>query len=103
MMTETRTPGWSACFAMGLALLGPPGRSYHGVQMAEIPTLFDRHASFDPAGDFEAFVKEVPARWVVYLLADGDDRPVQLLCVRNLRYSLKRRLGPEEAEAGPSR
>ena len=54
--------------------------------MPEIPTdlhsgPFDRHADFDPAGDFEAFLKSVPAKWVVYLLADADDRPVQLLCV----------------------
>src|SRR3954469_14951004 len=71
--------------------------------MPEIPSLFDHHAEFDPAGDFEAFVKSVPARWVVYLLCDADDRPVQLLCVKNLRYSLKRRLGVGEAGAGPSR
>jgi excinuclease UvrABC nuclease subunit len=56
-------------------------------------TLFDRHATFDPAGDFDAFLKQVPAKWAVYLMADADDRPVQLLCVKNLRYSLKRRLG----------
>ena len=71
--------------------------------MPEIPTLFDRHATFDPGGDFDAFVKEVPARWVIYLLADADERPVQLLCVKNLRYSLKRRLGVDEEAAGPSR
>ena len=71
--------------------------------MPEIPPVFDCHATFDPPGDFEAFLKQVPARWVVYLLADADDRPVQLLCVKNLRYSLKRRLGPEQEAAGPSR
>jgi hypothetical protein len=71
--------------------------------MPEIPTLFDRQATFDPEGDFEAFLKDVPARWVVYLLADAEDRPVQLLCVKNLRYSLKRRLGSDEEAAGPSR
>ena len=71
--------------------------------MPETPTLFDRHATFDPAGDFDAFVKEVPARWVVYLLADADDRPVQLLCVKNLRYSLKRRLGIDDESAAPSK
>jgi excinuclease UvrABC nuclease subunit len=71
------------------------------LRMLETPThlhpgLFDRHADFDPAGDFESFLKSVPAKWVVYLLADADDRPVQLLCVKNLRYSLKRRLGGGE-------
>jgi DNA polymerase III subunit epsilon len=58
--------------------------------------IFPNHADFDPAGDFELFLKAVPARWVVYLLADADDQPVQLLCVKNLRASLKRRLGAGE-------
>ncbi len=65
--------------------------------------LFEDHAVFDPAGDFDAFVRDVPAKWVVYLLADADDRPVQLLCVKNLRYSLKRRLGIDAEQQGPSR
>ena len=73
------------------------------MRMPEIPTLFDRHATFDPAGDFDALLKDVPARWVIYLLADADDRPVQLLCVKNLRYSLKRRLGQGEESAAPSK
>ncbi len=59
--------------------------------------------AFDPAADFDGFLKSVPARWVVYLMTDGDDRPVQLLCVRNLRYSLKRRLGDPDPQAGPSK
>jgi excinuclease UvrABC nuclease subunit len=58
--------------------------------------IFDQHLDYDRAGDFEAFLKLAPAKWVVYLLADADDRPVQLLCVKNLRSSLKRRLGPGE-------
>src|SRR5687767_13612522 len=57
------------------------GRSYHTMRMAGIPTmpgtpapdaLFERAAVFDPAGDFEAFLKQAPAKWVVYLLADAD-------------------------------
>ena len=47
-------------------------------------------------------MKRIPARWVVYLLADAADQPIQLLCVKNLRYSLKRRLGGDES-IGPSR
>src|SRR6516164_5255810 len=62
-----------------------------------LSSLFPHRADFDPAADFEAFRKLVPARWVVYLMADADDRPVQLLCVKNLRYSLERRLGGEES------
>jgi excinuclease UvrABC nuclease subunit len=67
--------------------------------------VFDRHLAFDPAAaDFEAFVRQAPARWAVYLLADADDRPVQLLCVKNLRYSLKRRLGGEgDGPVAPSK
>jgi excinuclease ABC subunit C len=64
--------------------------------------LFDRHVAFDPAGDFEPFLKLVPAKWAVYLMTDADDRPVQLLCVKNLRYSLKRRLGGPGDEDGAS-
>jgi excinuclease UvrABC nuclease subunit len=66
----------------------------------ELP--FDRRVAFDPAQDFEQFLKSVPAKWVVYLLADEHDQPVQLLCVKNLRYSLKRRLGGDEM-VGPTR
>lgn len=68
-----------------------------------VSTPFDRSVDFDPADDFDAFAKTVPARWAVYLLADAEGRPVQLLCVKNLRYSLRRRLGPEDVDAGPSR
>src|SRR2546429_8783832 len=63
----------------------------------DLSSLFSFRADFDPVADFEPFRKLVPARWVVYLMADADDRPVQLLCVKNLRYSLERRLHGEEA------
>jgi excinuclease UvrABC nuclease subunit len=63
--------------------------------------IFPHHADFDPAGDFEAFLKTVPAKWVVYLLADEHDRPVQLLCVKNLRASLRRRLGTGTGASAP--
>lgn len=59
---------------------------------------FDCAIDFDPGGKFDEFLQQAPAKWVVYLLADADDRPVQLLCVKNLRYSLERRLGPGGAE-----
>ncbi len=72
-------------------------------KLAAAQHLFDHRASFDPAHDFEAFLKTVPARWVVYLFIDEANRPVQLLCVKNLRYSLKRRLGGDETIAGPSK
>src|SRR5882724_2202377 len=59
-------------------------------------SILDQTAPFDPAGDFEGFLKLAPAKWAVYLLADENDQPVQLLSVKNLRASLKRRLGGEE-------
>jgi excinuclease UvrABC nuclease subunit len=68
-----------------------------------ITAILDRQIDFDPAGDFETFARAVPAKWVVYLLADATGQPVQLLCVKNLRHSLKRRLGGDEQDVGPSR
>jgi excinuclease UvrABC nuclease subunit len=62
--------------------------------MAQIPEM--ARLDFDPSADFDAFVRKVPAKWAVYLFADEADRPLQLLCVKNLRYSLKRRLGGDE-------
>jgi excinuclease UvrABC nuclease subunit len=65
--------------------------------MAQIPEILDRRLDFDPEGDFEKFLEQAPAKWVVYLLADASGEPVQLLCVKNLRQSLKRRLAGNEA------
>lgn len=62
----------------------------------------DHSTDFDPGLGLEPLLKSAPARWVVYLFADEADRPVQLLCVRNLRASLRRRLGDERMEE-PSR
>jgi excinuclease UvrABC nuclease subunit len=71
--------------------------------MADAAALFSQHLDFDPAADFSAFLSIAPARWAVYLLTDADDRPVQLLCVKNLRASLQRRLGEAEPQQGPTR
>jgi hypothetical protein len=64
-------------------------------RMAQIARILDHQILFDPAADFEAFLRQAPAKWAVYLFADADDNPLQLLCVKNLRYSLKRRLQGE--------
>lgn len=65
--------------------------------MSDEPAILPQAIAFDPlGGDLEAFLKDVPAKWVVYLMTDADDRPVQLLCVKNLRYSLMRRLSVGE-------
>jgi len=63
--------------------------------MAQISGILDHQICFDPAGDFEAFLRQAPAKWAVYLFADADDRPLQLLCVKNLRYSLNCRMQGE--------
>jgi hypothetical protein len=57
-----------------------------------LPSIFDSCIAFDPACDAEAFLRQVPGRWAVYLFADAEDNPIQILCVKNLRASLKRRL-----------
>ncbi len=77
--------------------------AYDLQRVDDLFSIFTDRADFDPAGDFDAFAKRVPARWAVYLLADEQDRPVQLLCVKNLRYSVKRRLGLGEPDAAPSK
>jgi excinuclease ABC subunit C len=64
--------------------------------------MLDHSANYEPDRPLEELLKAVPAKWVVYLFTDADDQPVQLLCVKNLRASLKRRLGGEEL-IGPSR
>ena len=73
------------------------------VDAAAVARLLDDSAEFDPAGDFDAFALSVPAKPAVCLLVAGDGRPVQLLSVRDLRYCVRRRLGPPEADAPPSR
>jgi excinuclease UvrABC nuclease subunit len=70
-----------------------------GVEMAQIDEILDRRIEFDPAADFENFLRQVPAKWAVYLFADAQERPLQLLCVKNLRASLKRRLQGEQTLA----
>ena len=70
---------------------------------APLKDIFDHRLDFDPAADFEAFLKSAPGKWVVYLFGDANDNPVQLLCVKNLRYSLERRLGLGEPIEGPTK
>ncbi|MEM8875668.1 MAG: hypothetical protein AAGD32_15590 [Planctomycetota bacterium] len=42
---------------------------------------------------------DAPAKHAVYLMTDADDRPVQLLAVKNLRASLRNRLSEKEGKA----
>jgi hypothetical protein len=80
---------------------GSDGPALHSA-FCILHSAFDHSVQFDPGGDFESFLKLVPAKWVVYLVTDEKDQPIQLLCVKNLRYSVKRRLGGDEA-VGPTR
>ena len=65
--------------------------------------MFEQTVTYDPAEPVEELAGRVPAAWCVYLLGDADGRPVQLLCVKNLRASLRRRLGEPAAGDGPTR
>ncbi len=71
--------------------------------------VFDPHAiftdvvPFDPQRADDEWFASIPARWVVYLLAGENDEPIQLLSVKNLRASLKRRLTPAASDESPSR
>ncbi|HWP40244.1 MAG TPA: UvrB/UvrC motif-containing protein [Tepidisphaeraceae bacterium] len=71
--------------------------------MTQAWDMLDNAVDFEPACPLDALLRQVPAKWVVYLMADQADRPVQLLCVKNLRYSLKRRLGEPDPLTGPSK
>lgn len=57
---------------------------------------FEASLAFEPGVEIDAWARGVPAKRAVYLMAAGDGRAVQLLCVGNLRASLKKRLGGEE-------
>ncbi len=61
------------------------------------------HLAFDPDGDFDGFLRAAPAKGAVYRLADEQGRTIQLLSVGNLRASLKRRLGGDGADEGPTK
>jgi excinuclease UvrABC nuclease subunit len=67
-----------------------------------LASILPNRIDFDPTADLAQFLSQIPAKWVVYLFTDADDQPIQLLCVKNLRASLKRRLGGDET-IGPSR
>ena len=67
-----------------------------------LETLFDHSAEFRPDLPIAPLLEAVPAKWVVYLFADELGAAFQLLCVKNLRSSLQRRLG-EANELAPGR
>jgi len=66
------------------------------IEPLQLDQLLPGRLAYEPGMDIEALARSAPARWVVYLMSDEANRPVQLLCVKNLRQSLRRRLGGEE-------
>jgi hypothetical protein len=50
----------------------------------------------------EAFFAAVPARWCVALLVDAAGEPLQLVCAKNLRAMLRRRLEQADPSVTPS-
>jgi excinuclease UvrABC nuclease subunit len=62
----------------------------------------DGTLDLDPTLPLDGATKPLPARWAVYLMLDDTGRPVQLLSVKNLRASVRRRLA-ENPDAGISK
>lgn len=60
-------------------------------------------AAFTPSSEEDAFFASIPGKWCVALLVDAEDRPLQLVCAKNLRAMLRRRLGvPEMPDESPA-
>lgn len=53
---------------------------------------FDHSLRLTPEQTPDEVLKALPAKWAVYLMCDEDGRPVQMLAVRNLRASVRRRV-----------
>src|SRR5262245_31141365 len=64
--------------------------------MSQTARLFEHELCFDPAAEFASFLRYAAAKWAVYHLRDAVYQPIQPLCVKNLRYSLRHRLGAEQ-------
>lgn len=71
--------------------------------MDDAGNIFTDRIDFDPDQPIEVLLEQVPARWVVYLFRGQEGEPIQLLSVKNLRASLKRRLGGMLVDEGPNR
>lgn len=55
----------------------------------------EHQIELQPQQPLEDTLKQLPGRWCVYLMSDADDRPVQMLAVKNLRASVKRRFSED--------
>ena len=58
-------------------------------------------ARFEPESEV-AFFGELPAKWCVALLSDASGQPLQLMCAKNLRATLRRRLESADPTNPPS-
>jgi hypothetical protein len=58
-------------------------------------TWYEHEFAIDPSLPLEDATAALPGRWAVYLMCDANRNPVQLLAVRNLRASIRRRLSPD--------
>lgn len=65
--------------------------------------MLDHHLKIDPTGAIDEQTLAVPARWCVMMLSDADGRPVQLLCAKNVRALLRRRIAGSDETEGPTR
>lgn len=61
----------------------------------------DGELQIDPAAPLDVSTRALPAKWAIYLMGDADDQPIQLLCVKNLRASVRRRMA--DVTAAPSK
>lgn len=59
---------------------------------------YEHEHTIDPQSSLEDATRALPGRWTVYLMCDADHNPVQLLSVRNLRASVRRRLSPDSPD-----
>lgn len=61
--------------------------------------MFEQRLAFDSDERLEQWLRRLPARWCVFLLQDAAQRPLQLLCAKDFRASVARRLSDDEADS----
>lgn len=59
----------------------------------------EQSLQFDPEEPLDEWLRRLPAKWCVFLLQDLERRPLQLLCAKDLRASVARRLTGEESDS----
>jgi len=59
--------------------------------------LLERSIALPPGGEIEADLKALPSRWGVALLLDENQKPLQLISLKDLRRGIAARLGEPQA------